>query len=92
MARYRDGTGTGIAVAFASLTFHAVLAWVVVFALWIGLSIYALVEMVGDGKPSAIAVLLIVVLTVGTLTTLAAVAIGFVGKGLTPKKRDRDLD
>ena len=92
MARYRDGTGTGIAVAFASLTFHAVLAWVVVFALWIGLSIYALVEMFGDGKPSAIAVLLIVVLTVGTLTTLAAVAIGFVGKGLTPKKRDRDRD
>ena len=92
MARYRDGTGTGIAVAFASLTFHAVLAWVVVVALWIGLSIYALVEMFGDGKPSAIAVLLIVVLTVGTLTTLAAVAIGFVGKGLTPKKRDRDPD
>jgi len=92
MARYRDGTGTGIAVAFASLTFHAVLAWVVVFALWIGLSIYALVEMFGDGKPSAIAVLLIVVLTIGTLTTLAAVAIGFVGKGLTPKKRDRDPD
>jgi len=92
MARYRDGTGTGIAVAFASLTFHAVLAWMVVFALWIGLSIYALVEMFGDGKPSAIAVLLIVVLTVGTLTTLAAVAIGFVGKGLTPKKRDRDPD
>ena len=92
MARYRDGTGTGIAVAFASMTFHAVLAWVVVLALWIGLSIYALVEMFGDGKPSAIAVLLIVVLTVGTLTTLAAVAIGFVGKGLTPKKRDRDPD
>lgn len=92
MARYREGTGTGIAVAFASLTFHAILAWVVVFALWIALSIYAIVEAFGDGKPSAIAVLLIVVLLVGTLTTLAAAAIGFVGKGLTPKKRDRDPD
>ena len=92
MARYREGTGTGIAVAFASLTFHAILAWVVVFALWIALSIYAIVEAFGDGKPSAIAVLLIVVLLVGTLTTLAAVAIGFVGKGLTPKKRNRDPD
>jgi hypothetical protein len=92
MARYREGTGTGLLVAFASLTFHAILAWVLVFALWVGLSVYAFVEMIGDGKPSAIAVLLIVVLTVGTLTTLAAVAIGFVGRGLTPKKRDRDLD
>ena len=90
MARYREGTGTGLAVAFASMTFHAILAWVLVFALWIGLSIYAIVEAFGDGKPSATAVLLLVVLMVGTLTTLAAVAIGFIGKGLTPKKRDRD--
>jgi hypothetical protein len=90
MARYREGTGTGLAVAFASMTFHAILAWVLVFALWIGLSVYAIVEAFGDGKPSATAVLLLVVLTVGTLTTLAAVAIGFIGKGLTPKKRDRD--
>ena len=37
-----------------------------------------------------VAVLLIVVLLVGTLVTLAAVGIGFVGKRLTPKKRDRD--
>lgn len=90
MARYREGTGTGLALAFASMTFHAILAWVLVFALWIGLSVYAIVEAFGDGKPSATAVLLLVVLTVGTLTTLAAVAIGFIGKGLTPKKRDRD--
>ena len=90
MARFREGTGTGLAVAFASLTFHAILAWVLVFALWIGLSIYAIVEAFGDGKPNATAVLLLVVLMVGTLTTLAAVAIGFIGKGLTPKKRDRD--
>jgi len=92
MARYREGTGTGLAVAFASLSFHAILAWMLVFALWIGLSVYAFVEMLGDGKPSAIAVLLIVVLTVGTLTTLAAVAIGFVGKGLTPKKHRDEKD
>ena len=90
MARYREGTGTALGVAFASLTFHAILAWVLVFALWIGLSIYAIVEAFGDGKPSAYAILLLVVLMVGTLTTLAAVAIGFVGKGLTPKKRKHD--
>ena len=40
-------------------------------------------------RPSPLAVLLTVVLLVGTLVTLAAVGIGFVGKRLTPEKRDR---
>ena len=47
-------------------------AWVLVFLLWIALSIYAIVEWIGDGRPSALAVLLIVVLLVGGLVTLAA--------------------
>ena len=64
-------------------------AWIVAVLLWVALSIYALVEMIGDGRPSAVAVLLIVVLLVGTLVTLAAVGFGFVGKRLTPGKRDR---
>ena len=89
MARFREGTGTGLLVAIGSLTLFTVLAWVVVFLLWIALSIYALVEMIGDGRPSPTAVLLIVVLLVGGLVTLAAVGIGFIGKGLTPRKRDR---
>ena len=46
--------------------------------------------MFGDGRPSPLAVMLIVVLLVGTLVTLAAVGIGCLGKGLTPKKRNRD--
>lgn len=89
MARFREGTGTGLLVAIGSLTLYAGLAWVLVVLAWIALSIYALVEMIGDGRPSPLAVLLIVVLLVGTLVTLAAVGIGFVGKRLTPRKRDR---
>jgi len=89
MARFREGTGTGLLVAIGSLSFYAVLAWMIAGLLWIGLSIYALVEMIGDGRPSPLAVLLTVVLLVGTLVTLAAVGIGFVGKRLTPEKRDR---
>jgi hypothetical protein len=89
MARYREGTGTALLVAIGSLSFHAVLAWMIAVLLWIALSIYALVEMIGDGRPSPLAVLLTVVLLVGTLVTLAAVGIGFVGKRLTPEKRDR---
>lgn len=89
MARFREGTGTGLLVALGSLTLFSLIAWVLAFLLWIALSIYAFVEMIGDGRPSPLAVLLIVVLLVGTLLTLAAVGIGFVGKRLTPRKRDR---
>jgi len=89
MARFREGTGTGLLVAIGSLGFYAVLAWMIAILLWIALSVYALVEMFGDGRPSALAVLLIAVLLVGTLVTLAAVGVGYVGKRLTPQKRDR---
>jgi hypothetical protein len=89
MARYREGTGTALLVAIGSFSAFAILAWFVAVLLWIALSIYALVEMIGDGRPSAVAVLLIVVLLVGTLATLTAVGLGFVGKRLTPGKRDR---
>jgi hypothetical protein len=92
MARYGEGTGTGLLVALGSLTLFSILAWVLAVLLWIALSIYAFVEMLGDGSPSPLAVLLIVVLLVGTLVTLAAVGIGFVGKRLTPRKRNRNDD
>jgi hypothetical protein len=89
MARFREGTGTSLFVAMASATVFSMLAWVIVFLLWIALSIYAFVEMIGDGRPSPTAVLLIVVLLVGGIVTLAVTGIGLIGKSLTPKKRDR---
>jgi hypothetical protein len=90
MARFREGTGTSLLVAIGSFGVYAILAWVLAFLLWIALSIYAVVEWIGDGRPSAIAVLLIAVLLVGGLVTLAAVGVSFVGKSLTPQKRERD--
>jgi hypothetical protein len=89
MARFREGTGTSLFIAVGSFAIFTLLAWVLAVLLWIALSIYAFVEMIGDGRPSATAVLLIVVLLVGGLATLAAVGIGLVGKSLTPKKRGR---
>jgi hypothetical protein len=89
MTRFREGTGTSLFVAIGSFAVFTMLAGVLVALLWIALSIYAFVEMIGDGRPSPTAVLLIVVLLVGSLVTLAAVGIGLVGKSLTPKKRDR---
>ena len=89
MARFREGTGTALLVAIGAFGVFAILAWLVAVLLWIALSVYALVKMIGDGHPSALAVLLIVVLLVGTLVTLAAVGFGYVGKRLIPQKRDR---
>jgi hypothetical protein len=89
MARFREGTGTGLLVAIGSFGFYAVLAWMITVLLWIALSVYALVEMFGDGRPSPLAVLLIMMILVGTLVTLAAVGVGYIGKQLTPQKRDR---
>ena len=89
MARFPEGTGPGLLVSIGSLVAFATLAWAIVFLLWIALSIYAFVEMLGDGRPSALAVLLIVVLLVSGLVMLVAVGIVWVGKGLTPGKRDR---
>jgi hypothetical protein len=89
MARFPENTGTGVVVAIGSLTMFTLLAWVIAFLLWIALSIYAFVEMIGDGRPSHLAEMLLVVLLVSGLVTLAAGGIVLVGKSLTPKKRDR---
>ena len=89
MARFREGTGTALAVAMGSLGSFVVLAWVIAILLWIALSINALVEMIGDGRPSELAVLLLVVLLVSGLVTLLAVGVLLVGRSLTPKKLDR---
>lgn len=90
MARFREGTVTSVLVAIGSFGVFALFAWLIVVLSWIALSVYALVEMIGDGTPSPLAVLLIVTLLVGGLATLAAVGIGLLGRSLTPKRRDRD--
>jgi hypothetical protein len=92
MARFREGTGTALGVVVGSMTVFTAFAWVLAFLLWIALSIYAIVETFGDGVPSAMAVTLIIVLLVTSLVTFFAIGIGFVGKRLTPRKRERDFD
>ena len=87
MARFREGTGTALGVVFGSVTIFTAFAWLLAFLLWIALSIYAIVETFGDGRASAIAVTLIIVLLVTGLVTLFAVGVGFVGKRLTPQKK-----
>jgi hypothetical protein len=77
-------------VAIGSVAIFTLLAWLLAVLLWIAFSIYAIVEIVGDGRPSAIAVLLIVVGLVGTLTAVAGVGLWFVGRSLAPANRRPD--
>jgi hypothetical protein len=90
MERFREGTGTSLAVAIGSVAIFMLLAWVLAVLLWIAFSIYAIVEIVGDGRPSAVAILLIVVGLVGALTSLAGVGLWLVGRRLAPAKRRPD--
>jgi hypothetical protein len=87
MQRFGEGTGTGLLVALGSFAFYAILAWIVAILFWIAISVYAIVEIVGDGVPSAMAVALIVMLLVTTLVVLVSVGIGLLGKSLLPAKR-----
>jgi hypothetical protein len=90
MARFREGTGTSLVVAIGSTLVFTLLAGALALLVWIAFSIYAIVEIVGDGRPSATAILMLVVGLVGTLTTLAGVGIWLIGRSLAPAKRDRD--
>jgi hypothetical protein len=87
MQRFGEGTGTGLLVALGSFAFYAILTWIVAILFWIAISIYAIVEIAGDGVPSAMAVTLIVMLLVTTLVVLASAGVGLLGKRLLPAKR-----
>lgn len=87
MARFREGTGTSVVVALASTAIYALLAWALVLLFWLAFSIYAIVELIGDDRPSGLAVLVILVGLVAGLVTLAAVGTWIVGRRLAPARR-----
>jgi hypothetical protein len=89
MARFREGTGTSVVVALASTAIYALLAWALVLLFWLAFSIYAIVELIGDGRPSGLAVLTILVGLVAGLVTLAAAGTWIVGRRLAPARRGR---
>ncbi len=82
--------GLSIVIALASLGFFAMLAFVIVVAIWVTLSIYALVKMVGSApdSASAVAVLTSVVLLVSALVAGLAGGITLLGRPMTPRKRE----
>jgi hypothetical protein len=90
MERFREGTGTSLAVAFGSVAIFTLLAGVLAILFWVAFSIYAIVELAGDGRSSAVALLLIVVGLVGALTAAAGAGLWLIGRRLAPSKRRPD--
>jgi hypothetical protein len=90
MGRFREGTGTSLAVAIGSVAIFTLLAGLLAVLFWIAFSIYAIVEIVGDGRPSAVAVSLIIVGLVSVLAVAASVGLWLIGRRLAPPKRRPD--
>jgi hypothetical protein len=81
--------GLSIAIALASFGFFASLAFVLVVAIWITFSVYALVKMIGSAPDAAnpAAVLVMLVLLVSALVAALGGGIALLGRSMTPRKR-----
>jgi hypothetical protein len=78
----------GIAVAGVIVAFFALLPFVFLVALYVFLTIYAVVRAVGPGAgENPVTILLGFVLIASTFATLLGVTIHLVGRSLTPKRR-----
>jgi hypothetical protein len=89
----REHRGLSIVLALASVGFFTGLAFVLTVAIWVTLSVYALVKMIGSAPDSAdpVVVLVSIVLLVGVFATSFAGAVALVGRPMTPRRRrDRE--
>lgn len=83
-----------IAVALAATGFLVAMGAAVVILGWLGVSVYAIIKLVGSApeEPNAVAVVLLFVGIVTVLTALLGGAIALVGRSMTPKRRSSDAD
>jgi hypothetical protein len=86
-----EGAPIGIGIGIVSAIGFAGLAFVVAFAFFAAVAIYALVKAIGDGgSGNPVVVILITVLLITAFVALLLVGIGKLGGSLTPKKRRDD--
>jgi uncharacterized BrkB/YihY/UPF0761 family membrane protein len=80
--------GIGLAIAGVILTFLTLLPFVFIVALYVFLTIYAIVRAIGPGAgENPVTILVGFVLITSTFAALLGVAIHLVGRSLTPKRR-----
>jgi hypothetical protein len=86
--RDRGSNAIGIAIAGAIVGFLTFFPFVFLVALYLFLTIYAIVRAIGPGAgENAVTILVGFVLITTTFATLLGVAIQLVGRSLTPKRR-----
>jgi hypothetical protein len=88
-----EGAPIGIAIGVVSAFAFASLSFLVAFAFFAAVAIYALVKAIGDGgsgNPVVIALTTVMLLT--TFVALLLVGMGKLGGSLTPKKRAKEKE
>jgi hypothetical protein len=85
----REHRGLSIAIAVVIVAFLATLPFTLAVATYVTLSVYALVKMIGSGSdaPSAVTILVAIVLLVTLFAGLLAGTIVLVGRPMTPRRR-----
>ena len=87
----RENRGISTAIAVVTLLFLAAMPFLMPTAIWIVLSVYAIVKGAGSAPdhPNAVAVVLSIVGIVTVSTLAIAAAIALLGRAMTPKRRRR---
>jgi hypothetical protein len=80
--------GIGVAIAGIIVTFCVVLPFLTLAVLYLFMTVYAIVRAIGPGTgENPVPIVVGFVLITSTLALMLGVAIHFVGRSLTPRKR-----
>ena len=86
--RGRGSNGIGLAIAGVIVAFFATMPAIYIAVLYLFVTIYAIVRAIGPGAGENPAVIVIgFVLITSAFVLLFGIAVHFVGRSLTPKKR-----
>jgi hypothetical protein len=78
----------GLGIAGVIVTFFALMPFVILVALYLFLTIYAIIRAIGPGAgENAVTIVVGFALITSTFATLLGVAIHLLGRSLTPKRR-----
>jgi uncharacterized membrane protein YjgN (DUF898 family) len=79
--------GIGLAIAGVIVAFFAILPFIFIVALYVFVTIYAIVRAIGPGAgENPVAIIVGFVLVTSVFAILLGVTIHFVGRSITPKK------
>src|SRR5262245_34443554 len=90
----RENRGIAIGIAVVAALFLASLPFLIPTAIWLALSVYAIVKGAGSAPDDSngTVVVLTIVGIVSLFTVAISAAIALIGRGMTPKRRGRDRD